>query len=170
VAGSAAANARHGADMTGLVPEELKRASLQKVVDSSTFSRSEQLRRLLMWLGEKAIEGVAPSEYDVGVAPLQRPRNFDPQTDSLVRKEMTRLRTKFQAYYQTEGRNDAVRVCSTDAYRLAFLWSSPPMEPTQTESFCVMVLPLRAPTVPTEFLEILTNICCFVSPKTATSN
>jgi hypothetical protein len=141
--------------MTGLVPEELKRAALQKVVDSSTFSRAEQLRRLLLWLGEKAIEGVAPSEYDVGVAPLQRPKNFDPQTDSLVRKEMTRLRTKLEAYYQGEGRGDAVRVCSTDAYRLTFLWSSPPIEPTQTESLCMMVLPLRAPKVPTDFIEIL---------------
>ena len=64
--------------MSGLVPEELKRAFLQKVVDSSKFARCHQLRRLLNWLGEKALEGITPSEYDVGIAPLQRSRNFDP--------------------------------------------------------------------------------------------
>jgi hypothetical protein len=141
--------------MKGLVPEELKRAFLRKVVESSTFARSEQLRRLLNWLGERAIEGVTPSEYDVGIAPLQRPTNFDPQTDSLVRKEMTRLRAKLQTYYAAEGRGDIVRLASTDAYRLTFHWLSPTPESFGTDAICVMILPLRAFGVPTEFIETL---------------
>jgi hypothetical protein len=141
--------------MKGLVPEELQRAFLQKVTDSLTFARSEQLRRLLKWLGEKAIEGITPREYDVGTAPLQRPKNFDPQTDSLVRKEMTRLRAKLRAYYELEGSGDAVRICSADAYRLTFQWPLPPTEPTRTDLICVMVLPLRAHGVPPESLEAL---------------
>jgi hypothetical protein len=140
--------------MKGLVPEELKRAFLQKVVDSSTFGRSQQLRRLLNWLGERAIEGVTPSEYDVGISPLQRPTSFDPQTDSLVRKEMTRLRAKLQAYYAAEGRGDNVRLHSADAYRLSFQWSMPVRETPGKDTICVMILPLRGSGVPFESMEL----------------
>ena len=140
--------------MSALVPEELKRAFLQKVVDSSKFARCHQLRRLLNWLGEKALEGITPSEYDVGIAPLQRSRNFDPQTDSLVRKEMTRLRAKLRAYYAEEGCGDNVRICSADAYRLTFQWSLPAAESSGINTLCVMILPLRASGVPSEFMEV----------------
>ena len=50
----------------------------------------------------------------------RRPENFDPQTDSLVRKEMSRLRGKIRDYYGKEGRDDAVRIRNKDAYHLTF--------------------------------------------------
>ncbi len=139
----------------GTVPEEAKRAFLWKVVESTTFARSEQLRRLLKWLGERALMGVNPTEYDVGTVPLRRPGDFDPQTDSLVRKEMTRLRAKLQAYYASEGRGDAVRLSSADAYRVQFQWSLPYAERPDTRAKCVMVLPPRALGVPAESLDLL---------------
>lgn len=129
--------------MNGPVPLELQRVFLQKIVSSSTFARSEQLRRLLSWLGERAIEGVKPSEYDVGVSALQRPQDFDPQTDSLVRREMSRLRGKFFTYYENEGRGDSVCIACAAAYELTFHWSTPSAE-GPLPGVCVMILPFRA--------------------------
>jgi TolB-like protein len=141
--------------MRAAVPEEIKRSCLRKVGESSVFARSEQLRRLLMWLGERAIEGVAPSEYEVGTGPLHRPANFDPQADSLVRKEMTRLRAKLRAYYELEGRRDAVQIFSGDAYRLSFHWSPPAAERDAAGTICVLVLPFRSTGLPADFTDDL---------------
>lgn len=140
--------------MTAQAPDELKRLCLHKVVESRTFARSQQLRHLLEWLGERAIEGSAPSEYDVGVHTLGRPGNFDPQTDSLVRKEMTRMRVKLRSYYAEEGRNDTVRIVSANGYRLKFELSATNAGLNDASSKCLLVLPLRGANVKAEFLEL----------------
>ena len=127
------------------IPVEFKRAVLAKVLDSPTFARAEQLRQLLQWLGHKALEGGAtPSEYEVGRYALRRPENFDPQTDSLVRKEMSRLRTKLREYYAAEGFADSVRLRCDDGYRLRFDGSRT-TDQTSSESPAIpglLVLPL----------------------------
>jgi len=108
------------------IPNELKRASLEKVLESHTFARAEQMRRLLHWLVDRAMEdGTPPSEYEVGRDALHRPESFDPQTDSLVRKEMNRLRAKLKLYYSSEGNCDSVCIRSGDGYRMAFDWAHP---------------------------------------------
>jgi TolB-like protein len=108
-----------------LIPPSEKEAHLQKVLASSCFARAEQLRRILCWLGNRAIGGEdPPTEYEVGRATLRRPENFDPQTDSLVRKEMSRLRKRLGDYYRTEGEAESIRMRCTDGYRLLFEWQA----------------------------------------------
>lgn len=69
------------------VPQEACRVHLDRIASSVTFARAEQLRRLLQWLGDRSLQGssVLPTEKEIGEIVLRR-KDFDPQTDSLVRK------------------------------------------------------------------------------------
>lgn len=104
-----------------LIPAELCRVHLEKVAVSLTFGRADQLRRLLKWLGDRSLAGSAgaPSEKEVAMAVLNR-GDFDPQTDSLVRKEMGRLREKLHRYYAVEGARDDLRIRADNGYILTF--------------------------------------------------
>ena len=138
------------------VPDELKRASLEKVLESLAFARAEQMRRLLCWLVDRALEsGTPPTEYEVGRLALRRPETFDPQTDSLVRKEMNRLRSKLRLYYAVEGSEDLVRLRSEDGYRISFEWAHPQTVPAAAGNHhrSVLVLPPNAGNGATELAE-----------------
>jgi TolB-like protein len=134
-------------DFGPLVPENLCRAHLQRLLSSATFARAEQLRRLLSWLGNRSLATgeVPPVEKEIGETVLGR-RDFDPQTDSLVRKEMRRLREKVQQYYAKEGARDRVRLISGGGYLFRFVWSEHtiPRVGENTASPCVLVLPIRS--------------------------
>lgn len=104
------------------VPVPLCRAHLDKIAGSVTFGRAEQLRNFLQWLGERSLADrpSAPSEKEIAAAVMNR-KDFDPQADSLVRKEMSRLREKLSRYYMSEGRQDEIRVTTGGGYLLGFI-------------------------------------------------
>ena len=162
------------------LPAETKRACVEKILESVAFARAAQLRRLFLWLAERSIDGgPVPTEHEVGRGALGRPENWDPQTDSLVRKEMSRLRAKLRVYAAGEGRADAVRVRHDDGYRLSFV--GPPAgalpSPNPDSPLCFLVLPLvtSPPTQPfadTFYDELLWRLAALdrltlVSPTTA---
>jgi serine/threonine-protein kinase len=47
-------------------------------------------------------------EYALGVDLFGRGESFDPQTDAIVRTEVSRLRAKLKTYYSSDGRDDPV--------------------------------------------------------------
>lgn len=126
--------------------EDLKRAYMDKVAASSAFARAEQLRRLFIWLARRSLDNLPhPTEYEVACAALRRPENFDPQTDSLVRREMSRLRLKMREYYSQEGKEDAVRIRVAGPYHLVFDVIAPPitrLDHDLKRGLCLLVLPL----------------------------
>ncbi len=103
------------------VPDPLCRRYLERVSRSVTFARAEQLRRLLKWLGEQSLspDAAPPTEKEIAEAVLNR-KDFDPQTDSLVRKEMSRLREKLSQYYRSEGLQDEIGIGASSGYQLRF--------------------------------------------------
>ena len=81
------------------------------IVASKTFSRSEQLKRLLIYLRDVP-EGSDPSAWSetaIGTQALGR-KDFNPKLDTIVRVEMRRLRQKLDEYYATEGAESPVRL------------------------------------------------------------
>ena len=63
--------------------------------------------------------------YTVATECLGRNSTFDPQTDSIVRVEATKLRKLLDLYYQDEGRADPVTiVLPRGSYILLFSWSA----------------------------------------------
>ena len=130
------------------VSREVCRAHLERMASSVTFARAEQLRRLLKWLGEWSLAGnaVPPTEKEIAETALRR-RDFDPQTDSLVRKEMGRLREKLAQYYDQEGTHERIRLQSAGGYLFRFAWREEPLREAaeECELPSLLVLPIRSP-------------------------
>lgn len=90
--------------------EEL--AALDAVLASRTFSKCQNLAKLLQYLCQKCRDGCASElkEYNIGVEALGRAADFDPTANSVVRVEVHRLREKLKRYYETEGTADPVAI------------------------------------------------------------
>ena len=86
--------------------------SLQKILESETFSRSERLRTFLNYVVRKEQEGLAHQlkGYSIGVDVFARNESFDPGGDPLVRVQAGKLRKLLRQYYETEGADDALRI------------------------------------------------------------
>lgn len=121
---------------------EARRRHVRKALSSRTFSRAAQLRALLAWLADRSMrEGSpVPSEREVAETVLGR-RDFDPQADSLVRKEMARLRDKLMAYYAHESPDDGLRIALPGGYRVEFQETHAPLP---SDAVRVLWLPFRA--------------------------
>jgi TolB-like protein len=65
---------------------------------------------LLRYLTNLTLEGRSAElkEYTLGVTVLDRPEDYDPRIDPVVRLEARRLRLKLAEYYQQEGLDDPV--------------------------------------------------------------
>jgi hypothetical protein len=85
---------------------------LRRILSSRTFRNTEVLKRLLEYLGRKAVagEGEELKEYIVGVEAFGKNADYDPKVDSVVRVQAGKLRHKLEEYYRTEGREDRVIV------------------------------------------------------------
>jgi hypothetical protein len=73
---------------------------------------SEALCKLLQYLAHHTLNSPADhlKEYQIGTEVLGRPADFDPQTDSSVRMQVGRLRTKLTEYYNSAGIHDPILV------------------------------------------------------------
>jgi hypothetical protein len=95
-----------------VVAEDEIRLALQTILASETFTRSQQLSRLLKYLCDSLIAHGADriAEYAIGTEALGRPSDFDPNQDAAVRVEMHRLRRRLRDYYDAEGASDPIRI------------------------------------------------------------
>jgi TolB-like protein/Tfp pilus assembly protein PilF len=102
-------------DLTGHeggVPAEFVREQFARMLRSRVFGQAPMLSRLLKYLVERTIESDTGQlkEYAVGVEVFDRGSSFDPRTDTIVRVQARRLRSKLQDYYRGEGRTDPIVV------------------------------------------------------------
>ena len=76
------------------------------------FENSERLCRFLRFVVKKTLDGEAADikEYLIALEVYGRGPSYDPKVDSIVRVEASRLRTKLREYYETDGRDDEVRI------------------------------------------------------------
>lgn len=86
------------------------RTCLQRVLMHGLFAHSSRQQALLQFVVEEALVGRAHllKGYTLGVEVFGRGSDFDPVTDSIVRVEVARLRSKLVEYYAGEGGNEAV--------------------------------------------------------------
>src|SRR3979411_1876884 len=85
--------------------------TLDQLLASKTFSRSGQLKRLLVYLRESTVstDPSVWSETSIGVNAFGR-KDFNPKLDTIVRVEMRRLRQKLDEYYALEGAESPLRL------------------------------------------------------------
>ena len=89
-------------------PVNAVRAQVERIVANSGFATSERHTKLLRHLVSMSLAGRGGEikEYALGVDLFARGESFDPQTDAIVRTEVSRLRAKLKAYYSADGRDD----------------------------------------------------------------
>ena len=95
---------------TGNIRAEDVARSLQRVLESPAFVRNERLSRFLRFIVERQMEGREGDlkESIVGIEVFGRQPGFDPQRDSTVRSEASRLRARLLEYYAGAGANDTL--------------------------------------------------------------
>jgi len=98
--------------LPAVVSQEEKRLALARVLESRTFSRSDQLRAFLRFVCEAEFEGRANqlNEYELGVSVLGRREGYSPAEDSSVRSRAYELRNKLKSYYSEEAPEDPVQI------------------------------------------------------------
>ena len=91
--------------------QDLGRRHLAQVLSSKTFQRSAKLAQLLRRLAEPTLRGAhdAVKEQILGIEIFERPSDWDPQTDSIVRVHVNRLRLILTSYYAHQNPPPAVR-------------------------------------------------------------
>jgi len=86
------------------------RRELDRVLASPGFARNERMARFLRFVVERYLEGRNDEikESVLAIEVFGRRPDHDPQQDSIVRTEASRLRTRLSEYYQGEGKDDPV--------------------------------------------------------------
>ena len=85
---------------------------MEQVLNSTTLSRSDQLRSFLRYVCERTLAGNGKeiNEYSVAVEALGKPPDFSPGADSSVRRCAYELRQKLHKYYLEERPDAAIRI------------------------------------------------------------
>jgi hypothetical protein len=89
-----------------------KLAQLERILQSQILQGSESLRAFLRFVVQKAIDQQEDQlkEYTIATEVFGRGGQYSPRTDSVVRVQASRLRSKLQEYYFTEGKRDHILI------------------------------------------------------------
>jgi TolB-like protein/Tfp pilus assembly protein PilF len=112
---------------------DVVQAQVDKILASPGFATSGRHSKLLRHLVSMSLvgRGAEIKEYALGVDLFGRGDSFDPQTDAIVRTEVSRLRAKLKVYYSSDGRDDAVIVdLPARSYAPVFRLRESPVEAT----------------------------------------
>ena len=114
------------------------RAHLERVLASTGFTAAPNLAAFLRYVVEETLAGRGDrlKAYTIAVAALERPENFDPNDNPLVRVQARRLRNALARYYETDGIEDALRIdLPLGSYVPRFIAreEAPPLSPEQEE-------------------------------------
>jgi hypothetical protein len=84
---------------------------VRRVLTSRQFAHADTLKRILTFLVDRFCEaGAAPKEYEIAVQAMGRPASFDPRTDPIVRVSVGSIRDRLEAFFATEGADEALRL------------------------------------------------------------
>ncbi len=88
------------------------RAQLERILESEPFRPSAQLRVFLRFVVETTLNGEADRirAFTIAVEAFGRDKDFNPQTDPIVRVEAARLRRAIEQYYAGPGAYDPVEI------------------------------------------------------------
>jgi len=101
-----------GGALPGLEPDKDQvLAQVHRILESAAFRASDASRLLLTFLANWSLDrpGQHVKESEIAISVFHRePSAFDSQSDSVVRVQMARLRTKILEYYATAGAADEI--------------------------------------------------------------
>lgn len=85
---------------------------VDKICLSSELKTKQQLCKLLRYLVEESLSGKEKNikGYNIGVDVYNKPKDFDPEIDPIVRIHAGRLRRMLKIYSLEAGKNDRIRI------------------------------------------------------------
>lgn len=89
-----------------------KKQQIDLILASRSFRNAPLLQKFLAFITSESAEGRHEelSEYVIATRVFGRPADFDPASDTIVRTQAYRLRTKLKEYYENEGKTERVLV------------------------------------------------------------
>jgi eukaryotic-like serine/threonine-protein kinase len=129
------------------IPATEVEAALQRILSSPTFRKAPRHSRFLSFVVTEALGGNAKSikESVIGLEVFKRP-DFDPGSDSTVRAEARRLRSRLAEYYKKLGSQDSIHIdLPIGGYVPVFYRNGvePPLEETAADTD--LVAPIAGP-------------------------
>jgi len=118
---------------SAVTPEEVS-AALERICASHPFASSGRLQSFLRFVVQETLAGRADTlkAYTIGTVVYERGSAFDPKADSIVRTEARRLRTRLEAYYQTVGVQEPIRIIlEPGSYVPTLSRVAPPTQPDE---------------------------------------
>jgi hypothetical protein len=99
------------ASVAGVAPDDVTN-QVDRISRSEGFRKSERLRRFLQFTVDRTIRGDVWQlrEHVIAREVFDRPADFDPRVESIVRVEAKRLRRKLTDYYSASGANDSILI------------------------------------------------------------
>jgi len=85
---------------------------MAKISGSPGFQKATRLREFLRFVVNETLDGRADNlkAYTIGLEIFDRPENFDPVTDTIVRVNAGKLRRALERYYLGPGRQDKILI------------------------------------------------------------
>ena len=83
---------------------------LERVASSILLKRAVRLRDLLLYVGRRSLKEHRDKihENEIGSAVFDRPTEYDTSVDPIVRVNVTELRKRIEAYFNSEGLHEAL--------------------------------------------------------------
>jgi len=103
-------------------------AQVDRLAASAEFARADRMVQFLRYVVDKTLEGntAALRERQIGISVFERPPDWDPKLDNIVRSEARRLRGKLEAYAASSDPDETVRITMpTGGYGVQFEELSP---------------------------------------------
>jgi tetratricopeptide (TPR) repeat protein len=98
-------------EASSTVSAEDVRRQLQRILASSPFLNARRASQFLRFVVEGTLDGEDGfKEYLIGVEVFERPQDYDPKDDPVVRIEAGRLRKKLAEFYAGPGVNDPILI------------------------------------------------------------
>lgn len=99
-------------DIIEPIQENLVREELDRVCADKLFKDTTRMKRFLRYVVEETLDGRGDrlKGYVIGVEVFDRPDDFDPQADTIVRVQAGQLRRRLDLYYADPGRSSLVRI------------------------------------------------------------
>jgi hypothetical protein len=93
-------------------PDDERWQLAQRIVASKSFAKSSFLTKFLLYVCDREIRGRPDeiTEYQIGIQAFGRPADYNPGDDNIVRNYARLLRKRLEEYFETEGRDETIRV------------------------------------------------------------
>jgi hypothetical protein len=112
------------------LPNDPRWQLARRIVASKSFEKSSFLVSFLLYVCEQELcgRGQELNEHQIGVKALGRPATYNPGDDNIVRNYARLLRKRLDEYFQTEGKDEILRVDIPRGHYVPVFYSTEPVQ------------------------------------------